>query len=59
MVLLGELSLDDHLRHASGVLPLMAMCSQAGVESAVVPADDLAEAQLMGEVRVFGLETLA
>ncbi len=59
MVLLGELSLDGHLRHASGVLPLMAMCSQAGVGSAVVPADDLAEAQLLGEVRVFGLETLS
>ena len=28
--LLGELSLDGRLRHASGVLPLIAMCGQAG-----------------------------
>ena len=57
--LLGELSLDGHLRHANGVLPLIAMCAQAGVVTAIVPADDLAEAQLAGDVRVFGLETLA
>ena len=57
--LLGELSLDGRLRHASGVLPLIAMCGQAGVKTAVVPAEDLAEAQLAGDVHVFGLETLS
>ena len=57
--LLGELSLDGHLRHASGVLPLIAMCGQAGIKTAVVPAEDLAEAQLAADVQVFGLKTLS
>ena len=58
-VLLGELSLDGRLRHAKGVLPLIAMCAEAGVSTAVVPVDDLAEARLGGSVQVFGMETLA
>ena len=59
VALLGELSLDGRLRHANGVLPLMAMCAQAGIESAIVPAEDLAEAQLLTGTRVFGIETLS
>jgi magnesium chelatase family protein len=31
VALLGELSLDGHVRHVNGVLPLAAMCAQAGI----------------------------
>ncbi|MEE8338398.1 MAG: YifB family Mg chelatase-like AAA ATPase [Dehalococcoidia bacterium] len=58
-MLLGELSLDGHLRHANGVLPLVAMCAENGVTTAIVPLDDLSEARLVTGVRVYGLETLA
>ena len=58
-MLLGELSLDGHLRHANGVLPLIAMCADRAITTAVVPVDDLREAQLVDAVRVYGLETLA
>ena len=59
VALLGELSLDGHVRHVNGVLPLAAMCAQAGIRRVVVPASDVAEASLIAGVEVLGLDTLA
>ena len=59
MALLGELSLDGHLRHVSGVLPLVSMCAEQGIATAVVPPSDVAEARLAESVQVRGLDTLA
>lgn len=58
-VLLGELSLDGGLRHVNGVLPLVAMCAERGIAEAIVPADDLAEANMVSGVRALGLDELA
>lgn len=58
VALLGELSLDGHLRHANGVLPLVAMCRDARIATAIVPAEDVPEARLVEGIEVFGLETL-
>ncbi len=58
VALFGELSLDGHLRHVKGVLPLIAMCAEAGVSTAVVPSDDVAEARLSGDVRIHSLDAL-
>jgi magnesium chelatase family protein len=57
--LLGELSLDGHLRHANGVLPLAAMCAQAGISRVVVPAEDIAEARVIGGIEVLALQSLS
>ena len=59
MALLGELSLDGHLRHVNGVLPLVSMCADLGIATAVVPPADVAEARLAETVEVRGLGTLA
>lgn len=59
MALLGELSLDGHLRHVNGVLPLVSMCAEQGIGTAIVPPDDVAEAQLAESVEVRGLDTLS
>ncbi len=59
VALLGELSLDGHVRHVSGVLPLAAMCAQAGIGRVVVPASDVAEAQLIAGITVHGLDSLS
>jgi magnesium chelatase family protein len=59
VALLGELSLDGHVRHANGVLPLAAMCAQAGIARVVVPSADVAEAQLIAGIAVHGLDSLA
>jgi magnesium chelatase family protein len=57
--LFGELSLDGHLRHANGVLPLVAMCAQAGISRVIVPAEDVREARLIEGIEVLGLESLS
>ena len=59
VALFGELSLDGHLRHVKGVLPLIAMCARAGVTTAAVPSDDVAEARLSGDVRIHPLDALS
>jgi magnesium chelatase family protein len=56
--LIGELSLDGRLRHVNGVLPLTAMCAQAGMRGVIVPAEDVAEARLASDIAVLGLEQL-
>ena len=59
MALLGELSLDGRLRHVNGVLPLVSMCADHGIGTAVVPPSDVAEARLAERVDVRGLTSLA
>ena len=47
IVFLGELSLDGRIRSVRGVLPALIAAFKAGVTTAVVPAENLKEAQLM------------
>ncbi len=56
--LFGELSLDGRLRHIQGVLPFVAMCLAEGIETVIVPADDLGEASVVGGVQVRGIASL-
>jgi magnesium chelatase family protein len=58
-VLLGELGLDGRLRPVRGVLPAVAAAARSGVEAAVVPVSNAAEAALVPGVRVTGVRTLA
>ena len=46
-VFLGELALDGALRSIRGVLPSLMAAYSAGVLTAVVPLENLAEAELM------------
>ena len=57
-VLLGELGLDGRVRPVRGVLPAVLTASRAGFPDVVVPADNLAEAALLPEVRARGVRSL-
>lgn len=57
--LLGELGLDGRIREIPGVLPALIAARGAGVTRAVVPAANLAEAQLVEGIEVEGAEHLA
>ena len=57
-LLLGELGLDGRVRGVSGVLPAVLTAARAGVERAVVPRDNLAEARLLPGLEVRGVATL-
>lgn len=57
-VFLGELSLDGTVRHTQGVLPMVALARDRGIRTAYVPAVDAAEAALVPDMTVFGVETV-
>lgn len=58
VVHLGELGLDGRIRGVRGVLPCVIAAARAGVRDVVVPLANVAEAQLVAEVRVHAAETL-
>jgi magnesium chelatase family protein len=58
-VFLGELSLDGAVRHASGILPMVALARQRGLKHAYVPAVDASEAALLPDITVYPVDTLA
>lgn len=58
-VFLGELSLDGAVRHAQGILPMVALARDRGITTAYVPAIDANEAALIPGVTVYAVDTLA
>ena len=56
---LGQLSLDGHLRHTNGVLPMVALARQQEFQTVYVPAVDAKEAALVSGIEVIPVQTLA
>jgi magnesium chelatase family protein len=57
-VLVGELGLDGRVRPVRGVLPALLAARQAGLANAVVPAQQVSEANLVSGVTVWGVSCL-
>ena len=55
----GELSLDGRVKAVAGVLPMAVGAWGASVEGMVVPLENAAEAAVVKDVQVFGVDTLA
>jgi magnesium chelatase family protein len=58
-IFLGELSLDGTLRHIDGVLPMVALAREQGVETIYVPYEDAAEAALVEGLTIIPVRTLS
>jgi magnesium chelatase family protein len=58
VALLGELALDGRVRGIRGVLPAVLAAGRAGIRRAYVPAANVAEARLVPETDIVGVETL-
>jgi magnesium chelatase family protein len=58
-VLLGELTLDGAVRGIRGVLPSVQAAKKLGVTKFIVPAANLAEAELVDGVSIVGVSNLA
>lgn len=54
----GELSLRAEVRPVRGVLPLVAEAKRLGKRAVFVPKENAAEAALVPDIEVFGVETL-
>ncbi|MGI8696921.1 MAG: YifB family Mg chelatase-like AAA ATPase [Mycobacteriales bacterium] len=59
LALIGELGLDGTVRPVRGVLPAVLAAARAGIDRAVVPAANAAEAALVLDVGVYGVRTLS
>ncbi len=57
-VFLGELALDGKVRHAPGILPMIALARERGIRIAYVPAIDAPEAALVPDMTVYPVETI-
>lgn len=58
-LLLGELSLDGQVRHAHGILSMVALAKEQGIGTVYVPAADAREAALIEGVQVIPVDGLA
>lgn len=59
VVHIGELGLDGTVRPVPGVLPLVLAAVRHGIRSVVVPAANVAEAELVPGARVYAAHTLS
>jgi magnesium chelatase family protein len=57
-IILGELSMDGTVRHTQGMLPMVSVARDEGLQSVFVPAADAAEAALVEGITVYPVETL-
>ncbi len=57
-VFLGELALDGAVRHAHGVLPMVGLAKERGIEAVYVPEADAREAGLIEDVRIVPVRSL-
>lgn len=58
VLLVGELALDGAVRPVSGVLPMMLAARRAGLDAAIVPADNAHEASAAGGPAVYPVASL-
>ena len=56
---LGELSLDGRLRSTHGILPMVTLARDHGLDEVYVPAADAAEAALVEGVTIYAVETFS
>jgi magnesium chelatase family protein len=57
-IVLGELSMDGTVRHTQGMLPMVSVAREEGLDTVFVPAADAAEAALVDGITVYPVETL-
>ncbi len=55
---IGELSLDGSVRHTDGILPMVSLARERGLQRVFVPAGDAAEAALIQGVEVLPVDNL-
>ena len=58
MGFIGELSLNAYLRPCAGVLPMAIRAQQMGLETLIVPEDNVQEASLVKGITVYGFQKL-
>jgi magnesium chelatase family protein len=55
---IGELSLNGKLRSCSGILSMVMEAKKRGIKTVIIPKDNIAEASLINEINIIGIEDL-
>lgn len=58
MIFLGELSLDGQVKRINGILPILISARQQGISKAVVPFDNINEAQYIEGITIIPIKSL-
>jgi len=58
LIILGELSLDGSVRPIRGALPMAVAVKEANLEGVVVPIENAAEAAVVEDILVYGVESV-
>jgi magnesium chelatase family protein len=58
-LIVGEMSLDGVVRHTPGIISMMTLAAEKGLQRAFVPEVDAREAALVSGVQVYPVRTLA
>ena len=58
LLLVGELALDGAVRPVTGLLPMMLMAKRNGLDAAIVPTANAAEAALVDGVAIYPVDSL-
>lgn len=54
----GEIGLDGKVRGVRGILSMVSLAREIGCTACIVPAENLREAAMVGEIKVAGVESL-
>jgi magnesium chelatase family protein len=57
-LVLGELSLDGSIQPMKGILPIAVQAKKEGFRGIILPQANAAEAAIVGELEIYGVETL-
>ncbi|MDY5845644.1 MAG: YifB family Mg chelatase-like AAA ATPase [Bariatricus sp.] len=57
-LVIGELGLDGRIRRTEGILAIVAEAKDMGIETCILPAENMAEAVLIEEIHLLGVDTL-
>lgn len=57
-LIIGELGLDGSVKPINGILPMVYDCKDMGFDSCIIPIDNVNEAKLVKDIKVYGVRTL-
>lgn len=59
VLIIGEVSLDGSINPVKGVLPMVCVAKEAGIDNCIIPKANIAEGRIMNNINIYGVETLS
>lgn len=59
VLIIGEVSLDGSINPVKGVLPMVCVAKEAGIDNCIIPKANIAEGRIINNINIYGVETLS